>query len=55
MKIKEKMQRDKQKAIEFEASYLEWLELHPNTLTKKDIDDMEESVNNPNFYPYQGA
>lgn len=61
MKVKEHLQKAKEKEHELDWSFAEWLELFRNVPTSKELDEMERdaikitSINNTNYQPLQGA
>ncbi len=61
MKVKEHLQKAKEKEHELDWSFAEWLDLFRNVPTSKELDEMERdslkttSINNTNYQPLQGA
>ena len=61
MKVKEHLQKTKEKEYELDWSFTEWLDYFRNVPTIKELDDMERdslkitSINNTNYQPLQGA
>ncbi len=61
MKVKEHLQKIKEKEHELDWSFAEWLDLFRNVPTSKELDEMERdaikitSINNTNYQPLQGA
>ena len=61
MKVKEHLQKAKEKEHEIDWSFAEWLDLFRNVPTSKELDEMERdslkisSINNTNYQPLQGA
>ena len=61
MKVKEHLQKAKEKEHELDWSFAEWLDLFRNVPTSKELDEMERdslkisSLNNTNYQPLQGA
>ena len=61
MKVKEHLQKAKEKEHELDWSFAEWLDLFRNVPTSKELDETERdslkttSINNTNYQPLQGA
>jgi len=56
MKVKEHLQKTKEKEHELDWSFAEWLDYFSKEPTNKELDDMEKiSANNKNYQPLQGA
>lgn len=61
MKVKEHLQKTKEKEDELDWSFAEWLDYFRNVSTSKELDEMERdaikitSINNTNYQPLQGA
>jgi hypothetical protein len=61
VKVKEHLQKAKEKEHELDWSFAEWLDLFRNVPTSKELDEMERdslkisSINNTNYQPLQGA
>jgi hypothetical protein len=60
MRVKEQLQKTQEKEDALDWSFAEWLEYFTNEPTSKELDAMEKdskhtSINNPNYYPLQGA
>lgn len=61
MKVKEHLQKIKEKEQELDWSFTEWLDYFRNVPTSKELDEMERdslkntSINNTNYQPLQGA
>lgn len=61
MKVKEHLQKAKEKEHELDWSFAEWLDLFRNVPTSKELDEIERdslkisSINNTNYQPLQGA
>jgi hypothetical protein len=61
VKVKEHLQKAKEKEYGLDWSFAEWLELFRNVPTSKELDEMERdalkisSINNTNYQPLQGA
>ena len=61
MKVKEHLQKTKEKEYELDWSFAEWLDYFRNVPTSKELDEMERdaikitSINNTNYQPLQGA
>ena len=61
MKVKEHLQKIKEKEYELDWSFTEWLDYFSNVPTSKELDKMERnslkttSINNTNYQPLQGA
>lgn len=61
MKVKEHLQKTKEKEYELDWSFAERLDYFRNVPTIKELDDMERdslkitSINNTNYQPLQGA
>lgn len=61
MKVKEHLQKIKEKEYELDWSFTEWLDYFRNVPTSKELDEMERdslksiSINNTNYQPLQGA
>jgi len=60
MKVKEHLQKTKDKKHELDWSFAEWLDYFSKEPTSKQLDDMERdskltSINNTNYQPLQGA
>lgn len=60
MKVKEHLQKTKEKEFELNWSFQEWLDYFSKEPTSKELDDMERgskitSINNTNYQPLQGA
>lgn len=61
MKVKEHLQKTKEKEHELDWSFAEWLDYFRNVPTSKELDEMERdaikitSINNTNYQPLQGA
>jgi len=60
MKVKDHLQKTKEKEFELDWSFQEWLDYFSKEPTSKELDDMEleskiTSINNTNYQPLQGA
>ena len=59
MKVKEHLQKTKEKEFELDWSFQEWLNYFSKEPTSKELDDMERakitSINNTNYQPLEGA
>lgn len=61
MKVKEHLQKTKEKEHELDWSFAEWFDYFRNVPTSKELDEMERdaikitSINNTNYQPLQGA
>ena len=61
MKVKEHLQKTKEKEFELDWSFQEWLDYFSKEPTSKELDDMERecfkisSINNTHYQPLQGA
>jgi len=65
MKVKEQYQKKIDKEFELDWSFAEWLDYFSKEPTSKELDEMEKQskdkrrftypLNNPNYYPLQGA
>lgn len=64
MRVKEQLQKTKEKQNELDWSFQEWLDHFRNEPTSKELDDMEKEstqkefytpLNNPYYQPLQGA
>ena len=56
MKVKEHLEKTKEKDNELDLSFQEWLDYFSKEPTSKELDDMEkQSSNNSNYQPIQGA
>lgn len=59
MKVKEHLQKTKEKKLEIDCSYEEWLNYSSKELTNKELEEMSRNFkqvsNNPDYYPLQGA
>ena len=61
MKVKEHLQKTKEKELEQDWSFAEWLDYFSKEPTSKELDEMERdsfkitSINNTNYQPLQGA
>ena len=65
MRVKEQMQKSKEKEDALDWSFAEWLDYFTKEPTNEELNDMEKEsrdkrrfyhpLNNPNYYPLQGA
>ncbi|MDY0122960.1 hypothetical protein [Sulfurimonas sp.] len=65
MRVKNELQKQQDKELELDWSFAEWLDHFRSEPTTKELDKMEKQskdkrrfthpLNNPNYYPLQGA